>query len=390
MKRILSTILAALLLAGTLTLPARAVETAYTDIPPDAWYAWCVSDATNRGLMNGTGGGTFTPDGDLTRAMLVTVLWRLAGEPEAENAAAFTDVPAGQWYSDAVAWASGFRVVEGYGDGVFGTTDPVTREQMAVIFYRWAQGQGYDTGFTPNERLIQEESSITHFERIESGEEVRIDMVPTGRPVSDWAADAVQWAAERDLLTRRATLGQNPRGGDIYRYCVWEGANRAEVAVFLSRFCRNYLDEAGTPEPTVSCSVGDITVDLPETWMGSVDIRGLWFGDLSNQEPWTGKGYLFQLAVYSHMEGLPDAMPGKAGRLYTIRRDGDWDILVFYFGDNLNRDGFFHEERFQAYDPDNPRNYLKLKAQIEQVLRSVRICKDVEVLYTAPAYRNEG
>ena len=390
MKRLEALLLSVLLLAGLLALPAQAVETAYPDVAPDAWYAWCVNDATERGLMNGTGSGTFTPDGDLTRAMLVTVLWRLAEEPEAENAATFSDVPDGQWYSDAIAWASGFQVVEGYGDGVFGTNDPVTREQMAVIFFRWAQGQGYDVTFTPNERLIQEESSITHFERIENGEEVRIDMVPTGRPVSGWAEVAVQWAAERDLLTRRATLGQDPRGGDIYRYCVWENATRAEVAVFLSRFCRNCLDEDGTLEPTVPHSVGVITVDLPETWMGSVDARGLCFGDLSNQEPWTGKGYLFQIASYSHMENLPDAEPGKAGRLYTIRQDDmDTDILVFYFGDSLNKDGFFHEDWCQAYDPENPRSYLKLQAQIEQVLRSIRFNEGVEVLYTAPAYQTE-
>ena len=182
MKRMVSTTLAALLLAALLTLPAQAVETTYTDIPPDAWYAWCVSDATDRGLMNGTGNGTFTPDGDLTRAMLVTVLWRLAGEPEAENAAAFTDVPAGQWYSDAVAWASGFRVVEGYGGGVFGTDDPVTREQMAAIFYRWAKGQAYDTSFTPNDILLREESEIGRYEYVEDGEggHVHVELIDGG------------------------------------------------------------------------------------------------------------------------------------------------------------------------------------------------------------------
>ena len=80
MKRICSLLLAALLLAGTLPFAAfAAVDTPFSDVDPEAWYAWCVNDVDERGLMNGTGGGTFTPDGDLTRAMLVTVLWRLAG-----------------------------------------------------------------------------------------------------------------------------------------------------------------------------------------------------------------------------------------------------------------------------------------------------------------------
>ena len=349
MKRRVCLFLAGLLLSAALSPAASAAQSSgFSDVPEDAWYCWSVADTARRGLMNGTGGGAFTPDGDLTRAMLVTVLWRLAGEPEAETSADFSDVPRGRWYTDAVDWAASGAVVKGYGNGLFGTDDPVTREQMAVLFYRWAQGQGYEVKFTPNERLIQEESSITHFEQVEYSEGVRTDMVPTGRPVSDWAVDAVQWAAELDLLTLRATLGQNPRGGDVYRYCTWEDATRAEVAVFLSRFCRNYLDEAGTPEPTVPHSASIITVDLPETWMGSVNANGLWFADLSNQEPWTGKGYLFQIAKYGHMENLPDAEPGKAGRLYTIRYEGlTTDILVFYAGDNLNKDGFFHEDRIQ-------------------------------------------
>ncbi len=207
MKRSMSVTLAALFLAALFALPAQAAETTYNDVDANAWYSWCVADATERGLMNGTGGGTFTPDGDLTRAMLVTVLWRLAGEPAAVDPAAFTDVPDGQWYSDAVAWASGFNVVEGYGGGVFGTNDPVTREQMAVIIYRWAEGKEYDVGFAPNDAMIKEENSLYQWVPDETGGH------SFGGYVSDWAQDAVQWSAEHDFLVRRAIPGQDPKGG---------------------------------------------------------------------------------------------------------------------------------------------------------------------------------
>ena len=107
-----------------------------------------------------------------------------AGEPAAVDPAAFTDVPDGQWYSDAVAWASGFNVVEGYGGGVFGPTDPVTREQMAVIFYRWAEGKKYDVGFAANAALLKEENNVTRFVETETPEGYYDSaVVPIGAPV---------------------------------------------------------------------------------------------------------------------------------------------------------------------------------------------------------------
>ena len=114
MKRFFTLILAVLMAAAVLPLSGHAAGT-YTDVSADEWYYAAVEDCARRGLMNGTGAGKFTPDGDLTRAMLVTVLWRLNGCPAPAETPDYSDVPAGQWYSDAIAWASGFQVVEGYG-----------------------------------------------------------------------------------------------------------------------------------------------------------------------------------------------------------------------------------------------------------------------------------
>ena len=380
--------LAVLFLAALLALPTQAVDSGYKDVEPDAWYAWCVRNVSDHGLMNGTGGGTFTPDGNLTRAMLVTVLWRLAGEPEARDTAVFSDVPAGQWYSDAIAWASGFNVVEGYGNRVFGTNDPVTREQMAVIFYRWAKGQEYDTQFTPNPVMVEEENHVSHYEWDE--QDGINKWLPSGKPISDWATDAVQWAAEHDFLVRRQTPGTDPKGGVVYRYCVWEDANRAEVAVFLSRFFRAYIGEAeGSPAAMVPFTVDGMTMDLPESWMGSVNPNSI-FWDLTNHKPWSGWGRLFTLMLYDTKEtkNVPDAVPAQfqSGRLCTIKGKGigTKDVVVLYAGDDLDESGTIAKSEAQFYDPDNPRSYLKLRDQIAQVLHTIRFSEDVEILYLAP------
>ena len=147
MKRLCALLLAALLAAAC--LPLSALAAGYSDVAPDAWYAWSVNDARQRDLLKGTGNNRFSPDGTLTRAMMVTILWRLAGQPMVKTPIPFSDVDQVQWYSYAVAWANEHRVTEGVGNNLFGPDEPVTREQMAVLFYRWARGQGYDVTFPP-------------------------------------------------------------------------------------------------------------------------------------------------------------------------------------------------------------------------------------------------
>ena len=123
--------------SATRTVVSNAAP-GYTDVPADAWYAEAVAYCRDNGLMNGTSETTFSPDGTLTRAMMVTVLHRLAGKPAAASAAAFRDVEAGQWYTEAVSWASGRKIVLGYNESTFGTNDPVTHEQATLIFQRYS------------------------------------------------------------------------------------------------------------------------------------------------------------------------------------------------------------------------------------------------------------
>ena len=109
----------------------------FTDVPSDAWYAGAVQYCRENGLMAGTSDTTFAPEATLTRAMLVTILWRQAEKPVVNYLMQFSDVPEGQWYSEAVRWAASEKLVAGYGDGRFGANDPITQEQLNLIFQRY-------------------------------------------------------------------------------------------------------------------------------------------------------------------------------------------------------------------------------------------------------------
>lgn len=138
-KRLLSALCAAAL-ALSLGAPARAAAPGYSDVKEGDWFYEAVGTVAERGLMTGAPDGTFRPEANVTRATVVTVLWRLAGSPEVENEA-FPDVPEGSWASGAVAWARLAGIAAGYSGGGFGPNDPVTREQLAVFLYRYALDQ---------------------------------------------------------------------------------------------------------------------------------------------------------------------------------------------------------------------------------------------------------
>ena len=118
----------------------------FTDVDAQQWYYAYVGEAVRQGLMSGTGAYTFSPDTVMTRAMLAAVLYGMAGQPAAAaGSTGFADVPDGAWYADAVRWAVQAGIVTGMGDGRFAPDDPVTREQLAVFLYRYAQQAGQDT-----------------------------------------------------------------------------------------------------------------------------------------------------------------------------------------------------------------------------------------------------
>ncbi len=120
-------------------------STEFTDVPADAWYAPYVNAAVEKGLLNGLGKGRFGPDNTMTRAMVVTVLHRMAGTPAPTGSHPFTDVEEDKWYSDAIAWAYEKEIVNGVTEDRFGTEDSITRQQLVTLLYRFAQQVQVDT-----------------------------------------------------------------------------------------------------------------------------------------------------------------------------------------------------------------------------------------------------
>ena len=131
-------VLLSLALISSLNLNALAAveDTGYTDVDAGSWYAQAVEYVRDNGLMSGTSDAQFSPSGTMTRAMLAQTLYRAAGSPAVSGSDAFTDTQADAWYADAVLWATQEGIISGYGGGLFGTNDPVSRKQIAVILWR--------------------------------------------------------------------------------------------------------------------------------------------------------------------------------------------------------------------------------------------------------------
>ena len=175
----------------------------FLDLDGTQWYADGVDDIVDRGLMNGTGPVTFEPDSTMTRAMLVTVLWRSAGSPN-EGTNGFTDVPADQWYTQAVAWAAQNGIVNGVGNNKFDPDAKITREQLAAVLYRYAGKVGMDVTARADLKLF-----------------------PDAGSVSAYATDALSWCVANGIVNgtlEHGTAYLDPQGS----------ATRAQVATVQS------------------------------------------------------------------------------------------------------------------------------------------------------------
>lgn len=184
---------------------ATRPETRFVDVKPGSWYYKSIVYAVSNGLMNGVGDSKFEPEEGMTRAMLVTVLWRYEGSPK-QRPSTFSDVRRGQWYSEAVSWAAKNGIVTGVGDNKFEPDTQITREQIATILYRYAQKKRADTSAR---------GSLSAF--------------PDNGKVNGWAKTALQWCVGEGLI------GGTNENGKVY-LDPQGTATRAQVATILMRY----------------------------------------------------------------------------------------------------------------------------------------------------------
>ena len=181
----------------------------FTDVPSDAWYIDGVRYVYTHHIMNGTSPTTFSPSTPVSRGMIVQILYNLAGQPEVEGGHDFSDVPAGYWSEKAIIWAVQNGVVGGYGDGTFGPDDTLTREQLAVVLFNYANAMGYDT---------TARRDLSGFDDVTQAQ--------------DWARTPLEWAYAEHLITGTSGTTMSPTGQ----------SSRAQIAVIMMRFCERYVE----------------------------------------------------------------------------------------------------------------------------------------------------
>lgn len=187
------------------TSVAEEKKEGFADVAENDWFFENVKYVTENGLMNGTSEDKFVPDDSLTRAMLVTVLYRAEGQPEVNKSVPFADVTADSYYASAVIWAQQNGIVSGVSENEFAPDENITREQIATIIYRYAKLKEYDVSVGENTNIL----SYTDFDEI-----------------AEYAISAVQYAVGSGLMKGKTEGTLNPK----------DNATRAEIAAILQRF----------------------------------------------------------------------------------------------------------------------------------------------------------
>ncbi len=189
--------------------PLVVGQTFYRDVAQNAWYAPAVADMVVKRLMFGTAKDSFSPEQPASRAMVATVIYRMAAVQSANSTSSYDDVASDQWYYDAVNWASKNGIVSGYGDGRFGPNDDISRQQIVVILYRFAKFQNY---------TMAEPGSLSDFSDAAS--------------IANYAQEAFAWAVSEGIV----------KGMADGRLAPQEGATRAQLATLLSRFTSKFVN----------------------------------------------------------------------------------------------------------------------------------------------------
>ena len=213
----------------------------FTDVSEKDWFYGDVMSVYENGLMLGTSKTLFSPHGTATRGMMATILWRMEGSPAPKGKNSFTDVEAGKWYADAITWTAENGIFAGYGKDKFGPDDPITREQLAAIFYRYADYKGYDLTVKGNLDKFKDSDKIT-----------------------DYAKTAMQWAVGSGLMKGKSGNLLDPQGT----------ATRAEIAAMLHRFIEKYELVQGKAPGGLMGWIDPKRLQIPKT--GDSSVLGLW------------------------------------------------------------------------------------------------------------------
>ncbi len=213
----------------------------FTDVSEKDWFYSDVMFVYENGLMLGTSKTLFSPHGTATRGMMATILWRMEGSPVPKGKNSFTDVEAGKWYADAITWTAENGIFAGYGKDKFGPDDPITREQLAAIFYRYADYKGYDLTVKGN-----------------------LDKFKDADKITDYAKTAMQWAVGSGLVKGKSGNLLDPQGT----------ATRAEIAAMLHRFIEKYELVQGKAPGGLMGWIDPKRLQIPKT--GDSSVLGLW------------------------------------------------------------------------------------------------------------------
>ena len=209
----------------------------FTDISEKDWFYGDVMFVYENGLMLGTSKTLFSPHETAMRGMMATILWRMEGSPVPKGKNSFTDVEAGKWYADAITWTAENGIFAGYGKDKFGPDDPITREQLAAIFYRYADYKGYDLTVKGD-----------------------LDKFKDADKITDYAKTAMQWAVGSGLVKGKSGNLLDPQGT----------ATRAEIAAMLHRFIEKYELVQGKAPGGLMGWIDPKRLQIPKTGDSSV------------------------------------------------------------------------------------------------------------------------
>ena len=209
----------------------------FTDISEKDWFYGDVMFVYENGLMLGTSKTLFSPHGTAMRGMMATILWRMEGSPVPKGKNSFTDVEAGKWYADAITWTAENGIFAGYGKDKFCPDDPITREQLAAIFYRYADYKGYDLTVKGD-----------------------LDKFKDADKITDYAKTAMQWAVGSGLVKGKSGNLLDPQGT----------ATRAEIAAMLHRFIEKYELVQGKAPGGLMGWIDPKRLQIPKTGDSSV------------------------------------------------------------------------------------------------------------------------